>query len=86
MKFDRNTVLGFVILGALFVGYFIYTNKGQAEANKAAIAEQKRKQAIQDSIDLVNKPKQDSLNRIADSIAKVTNAGTFKTAFTNSLK
>lgn len=80
MKFDRNTVLGFLLLAALFIGYFVYTNKGQAEVNKARLAEQKRQQAVQDSIDLVNKPIQDSLNHIADSIAKVTNAGVFKTA------
>lgn len=80
MKFDRNTVLGFVILAALFIGYFVYTNKEQAVYNKQKVAEQKKQQAIQDSINLVNKPKQDSLNRIADSIAKVSNAGTFQAA------
>jgi len=27
MKFDRNTVIGFVALAALFFAYFIYTSK-----------------------------------------------------------
>ena len=34
MKFDRNTVIGFVVLAALFFGYFYYTNKEQATYKK----------------------------------------------------
>ena len=34
MKFDRNTVLGLVILAALFIGFFVVTSKQQAEARK----------------------------------------------------
>ncbi len=78
MKFDRNTVLGFVILAVLFFGYFYYTNREQAASNK-----QKREQAliekrIKDSIDLVNKPLQDSLNKIRDSATKKEIVGIFK--------
>ncbi len=33
MNFDRNTVIGFVVLAALFFGYFYYNNKEQASLN-----------------------------------------------------
>ncbi|HUR67373.1 MAG TPA: membrane protein insertase YidC [Chitinophagaceae bacterium] len=77
MKFDRNTVLGFVILAALFFGYFFYTNKEQNSYKKKKLEEQKKEQAVIDSIGRLNKPKQDSLNKIQDSVAKVTNTGSF---------
>jgi YidC/Oxa1 family membrane protein insertase len=70
MKFERNTVLGFVILALLFFGYFYFNNKQQAEYRKKKAEEAAIIKAKEDSIALVNKPKQDSLNRIADS-AKV---------------
>src|SRR5436309_1339483 len=34
MNFDRNTIMGFAILAILFFGFFYYTNKQQAAANK----------------------------------------------------
>lgn len=81
MKFDRNTVLGFVILALLFLGYFYYNNREQAayQKNKA------KEQAIQDSILNANKPKTDTLaqkidSAQADSLNKVTSAGNFKGA------
>lgn len=40
MKFDRNTVLGFVILALLFFGYFWTTSREQA-ANRKKIAREK---------------------------------------------
>lgn len=80
MKFDRNTVIGFVILAGLFFGYFYFTNKQQSEYRKQQAEKQKREKAIQDSINLVNKPKQDSLNRIADSVSKITKVGNFQAA------
>jgi YidC/Oxa1 family membrane protein insertase len=80
MNFDRNTVIGFVILAFLFFGYFYFTNKQQTENRKLVAEKQKREKAIQDSINLLNKPKQDSLNRVTDSVKKVTNAGNFKMA------
>jgi YidC/Oxa1 family membrane protein insertase len=60
MKFDRNTVLGFVVLGLLFFGYFFFINKDNANYE--------RQKAIQDSIYNANRPKQDPLVRRADSI------------------
>jgi YidC/Oxa1 family membrane protein insertase len=80
MKFDRNTILGFVILALLFFGYFFYTNKEQAANRKKKEEQQKKEQAITDSIAKINKPKQDSLNRITDSVTKTSMAGIFKHA------
>jgi len=77
MKFDRNTVIGFVILAALFFGYFFYTNQEQAAY--------KKEKARIDSIANANKPKPDPLAQKidsvkADSIGKLTNAGDFQNA------
>src|SRR5687767_15763688 len=47
MKFDRNTIIGFVLLALLFFGFFYFNNKEQA-ANKQRLA-------IQDSISKANK-------------------------------
>ncbi|BAV08606.1 protein translocase subunit yidC [Filimonas lacunae] len=50
MKTDKNTIIGFVLLGALFFVFFWFTNRQQ----KVAMAEQQR---IKDSIELVEKSK-----------------------------
>ena len=42
MNFDRNTVIGFVLLALLFFGFFYFTNQEQARVLK--------NKAIQDSI------------------------------------
>jgi YidC/Oxa1 family membrane protein insertase len=60
MKFDRNTVMGFVILAALFFGYFFFTNKQQSES--------RREQARIDSINNAQKPKQDPVLAKIDSL------------------
>ena len=60
MKFDRNTIIGFVVLAALFIGYFAWTSKEQAAV--------RREMAIQDSIKNANKPKIDSLAFKKDSL------------------
>ncbi len=78
MKFDRNTVLGFVILALLFFGYFYFTNKEQADYNKQKVEKAKQEQRVRDSINLVNKPLQDSLNRITDSVTKQQITGIFQ--------
>lgn len=49
---DRNTIIGFVLLAALFFGYFYYTRQGQ-------LVLEKQKQHLQDSIDRL-KPKTDT--------------------------
>ena len=77
MNFDRNTVIGFVVLAALFFGYFYYNSQEQASY--------KKEQARIDSIANANKLKPDTLAQKidsvkADSIGKITNAGDFQTA------
>ncbi len=81
MKTDKNTVIGFVLLGILFIAYFSYTSRQQQALTK-------ERKHIEDSIALVNAAKApvtnpaavitDSLRR--DSIGKITAAGTFQTA------
>ena len=72
MKFDRNTVIGFVALAVLFFAYFIYTSKEQQ-------AYQKQK-ARQDSIINASRPKVDTLTIKKDSVQPdtsktITNTG-----------
>lgn len=54
MNFDRNTVIGFVLLALLFFGFFYFNSKEQSAM--------RQRQAIQDSIARANqpKPKQDT--------------------------
>jgi YidC/Oxa1 family membrane protein insertase len=72
MKFDRNTVIGFVVLGLLFFGFFYFNNKEQA----AYLKEKQRT----DSIDLARKPKPDTTSQkkdaaVADSMGEIAKAG-----------
>src|ERR1700712_38709 len=81
MKADKNTIIGFVLLGILFFVYFWYTNKQQS----AMQASEKR---AQDSIAAVNAAKAkvtdpniarlDSLQR--DSLTRLAQAGSFDNA------
>lgn len=77
MNFDRNTVIGFVVLAALFFGYFYFTNKEQSNYRK--------EQARIDSIANAQKPKPDSQVMKVDSVKtdslnKVAKEGHFKGA------
>ena len=79
MKFDRNTVLGFVILAALFFGYFFFTNKEQDAVRK----QKAKEQAYKDSVLTANRPKQDTVTMYKDSlhndsIGRITKAGQFQ--------
>ena len=56
MKFDKNSVIGFVLLAALFFGYFYFTRQGQLEVER-------KQKHIQDSIAALMPP--------ADTTAKV---------------
>ena len=82
MKFDRNTVLGFLILALLFVGYIYYNTKGQAESQRKAAIETAKK----DSINRANiQNTSDTLTKKVDSATaaaaqRVANAGFFPTA------
>lgn len=77
MNFDRNTIIGFVVLGLLFFGYFYFTTQDQ----KAYEMEK----AKADSIANINKPKADTaalqvLQEKLDSTKIVTTAGGFNQA------
>jgi YidC/Oxa1 family membrane protein insertase len=77
MKFDRNSVIGFVLLALLFFGYFYFTRQGQIEL------EMKQKR-VQDSLARLQ-PKTDPSARRADSLradtlTRVASAGQFATA------
>lgn len=86
-KIDKNSVLGYLLLGVLLIGYIVYTNKQE----KAYMA---LKKAQQDSVALVHKKQQDSLAALApikadplkearfDSLRKVGEYGIFATADT----
>src|SRR5438045_1649175 len=77
MNFDRNTIIGFVVLAVLFVGYFFYTTKEQQVYQ--------RQKARLDSIQMASQPKPDSMTQrrdslAADSVARVSSAGGFGNA------
>jgi len=77
MKFDRNTVIGFVVLAALFFGYFFYSNKEQEVYRK--------QKAITDSIANARNPRPDTLaqkidSAKADTLNKISNAGDYQKA------
>ena len=74
MNFDRNTVIGFIVLALLFFGYFYFTNKEQSDV--------RMKKAIQDSITNANKPRFDTAtvkidSARADSVNKIITTGVF---------
>ncbi len=64
MNFDRNTVIGFIALGILFVGFFWYTSNEQAKRNKQVA----QKQAYDDSVKKANAPKIDTVKYVKDSL------------------
>jgi YidC/Oxa1 family membrane protein insertase len=81
MKSDKNTLIGFVLLGILFFSYFWYTNQQQT----ALVAFKKQQEdSIAKAQAKLAKPqdvvaaKIDSLQR--DSIAKIATAGNFAEA------
>ncbi len=81
MNFDRNTVIGFVVLALLFFGYFYYNNQEQAKYKK----ENARKEFVKDSIAKANKPPVDTLAQKTDSARAdtqrvIAGSGTFRDA------
>ncbi|MBI1779998.1 MAG: membrane protein insertase YidC, partial [Sphingobacteriales bacterium] len=84
MGFDRNTVIGFVLLMGLLAGYIYFAQRGQ-------VAAAKEKQRIEDSIRKVQAKHIDSTHikddiKKADSANKVLTAGTFTGAGTGDEK
>ena len=85
MKLDRNTVVGFLLLAVLLIGYFIYTSKEQAAF--------RAKKAKEDSIANANKPKPViNSNRLkldsvrADTVINKTKAGQYQSASLSPVK
>ena len=83
MQFDKNAIIGFVLLALLFLGFFYFTRQGQLEAEK-------KQKHIQDSLALIQ-PKADSatLSREkagSDSLNRIRSAGEFPTAAIGSEK
>src|SRR5678809_12516 len=83
MNFDRNTVIGFVLLALLFFGFFYFNNQEQARVLK--------NRAIQDSIAkaALPKPKVDTSSKKNDTshlnISQITNVtGQFQKAMIGS--
>jgi YidC/Oxa1 family membrane protein insertase len=80
MNFDRNTVIGFIVLALLFGGYFWWTSKEQTAARKQLAIEQAKKdsinavQAKQNSVTT----QQDSLH--TDTLNKIKESGQFQKA------
>jgi YidC/Oxa1 family membrane protein insertase len=81
MKTDKNTVIGFVLIGILFIGYFWFSNRQQ----QAIFLEKKRTEDSIARVKALTAPKVDpetakldSLKR--DSASNVTAAGNFQTA------
>jgi len=77
MNFDRNTIMGFLVLALLFIGYFWWTSKEQAKF--------KLEKARQDSIVNASKPKIDTASLKSqsaknDSIAKIKTSGIYQKA------
>lgn len=75
MGMDRNTVIGFVLIGMLLIGMFYFNSQG----NQAYLLEQKR---INDSI-AKTKPKVDPMalakdSLTADTIRKIQSGGVFQ--------
>ncbi|MDP4261847.1 MAG: membrane protein insertase YidC [Bacteroidota bacterium] len=80
MKFDRNTVLGILLLAALFIGFFVITSKQQSEVQK--------ERAREDSIANAQRPRPDTSlaqkidSAHADSVNKIAKEGQFRGAGT----
>jgi YidC/Oxa1 family membrane protein insertase len=81
MNFDRNTVIGFVVLALLFFGYFYYNNQEQAKYKKI----NERKEFVKDSIAKAQRKPEDTLAlkkdiARADTQKALASAGSFKDA------
>lgn len=81
MNFDRNTIMGFLVLALLFIGYFWWTSREQAAF--------RREKARQDSIANASRPKIDTTalkiqTSKNDSIVKIKSGGAFQKAIVDS--
>jgi YidC/Oxa1 family membrane protein insertase len=79
MNFDRNTVIGFIVLAVLFIGYFYYISREQKALQKQKL--------IQDSIAKALQPKSqadtassNTAGITGDTLQQVSTAGQFQNA------
>ena len=79
MNFDRNTIIGFVVLAVLFFGFFYFNSQEQSRLAKA--------RAVTDSIANAQRPKpvidtatQKKIAAKNDSLANITSSGQFQKA------
>ena len=63
MKFEKNSIIGIVLLGILLIGYFYFTRQGQIQLE----AKQKH---LQDSIAAIVPPAQDTISTVKLSDSK----------------
>jgi YidC/Oxa1 family membrane protein insertase len=93
MNFDRNTIIGFALLGVLFVGFF-WINSRDQKRNQAIQLEKLKEKQREDSItkaNAPNAPKGDSATakqelQKADSLDKISKAGNFQQAINGTEK
>lgn len=93
MNFDRNTIIGFALLGVLFVGFFWINSRDQKRLEAQKLEQLKIKQR-EDSItkaNAPNAPKTDSAtakleSQRADSLDKISKAGNFQQAINGTEK
>lgn len=78
MKFDRNTIIGFLLLGVLFVGYFVVINKDQKATRQKKMEEQAKEQRVIDSVAKLRKPVEDSMKHVQDSVINAGKATAFR--------
>ena len=81
MKFDRSTIIGFILLAVLYGFYFYYNSLDQLAHQKEVTRQDSIAKAAMPKVDST-KLKEDALK--ADSVIKVTKAGDFQTAIQGS--
>lgn len=79
MKFDKNAILGFVLLGLMFIGFFYFTRQGQLDFEHKKKLEQDSLAALQPKIDTAV-ARLDSTQRATQD--KIIAAGQFPAAGT----
>ncbi|MBO9682907.1 MAG: hypothetical protein J7502_09615 [Flavisolibacter sp.] len=76
MNFDRNTVIGFILLGALFFGFFYFTRQQQGELQKQR-AYQDSVVKAKDSLTRLNQQKQIPVTTDSSGVAAIDSNARF---------
>src|SRR5689334_2641773 len=73
MGFDRNTLIGFLLIGALLIGMFVINSKsrlayeGEQQRIKDSVAKVYEKKRVADSLAVLNLKKNDTTSVAPDS-------------------